>query len=425
MVDNSIADGKGNVLRNKYFRRFLGMRLSSFSASSVTSLVLVWYVYAVTASAIDVAIIGITETVSALIIMLPAGVWADRYNRVKLLSLSTAVRSLGVTLLIIFTAYLGFYLIAVIALVFVLGALAELYRSSNLSSLPEMVGKGNLADANGIVETGSNLLRSASNGIAGVLYSLAGLVVALSFGAIGFFAAFLFAIALLGFKGNKPVPRFRESGEKKGAFVEIREGFAWLISQRGLLWLTVSSLPFNFFFYMSYYFLVVYVKTGLGSGSLIFGGILAANALGFSIGVMIVGRVKWAIKRAGKVWVLVYGGGIGTSLLFMSLLPNPYLGAIFFFAMGLALGFGGNVWVTSAQHIVPSELRGRYFAVDGLISFLGGPPAIAAGGVLVLLFGVIHVYEISGILILISVLGFSMIRSLWTLDGTVTAKSVS
>lgn len=405
------------IFGNRGFQRYLAMRLSSGSAYAVASLVIVWYVYSVTGSPIDVAIVGVTETVSALILSLPAGVWVDRYNRIKLLSISNAVRGLCVTLLIVVTLYYGFQLIAIVVLVFIMGAFAELYRSSNLASLPELVERERLADSNGVVETGTNLLGSLSNAIGGLMFPI-GVAIALSYGAVGFLLAFLFSIALLGFGRKEPDSKSQQTEREKRGLSAIREGFAWLFSQRGLFWLTVSSLPFNFFFTMTFYFLVVYVKTGLGTGSIVYGAVLAANVVGYSIGVLLVGRTRWALRMAGKVWVLIYGAGIGAALLLMGLFPNSYLAAVFYFAAGLALGFGGNVWLTSAQNIVPVGLRGRYFAVDGLISFIGGPPAIAAGGVAVLLYGVIHVYLLAGIIMLIFAALFSAARSLWKLDGT-------
>ena len=102
----------------------------------------------------------------------------------------------------------------------------------------------------------------------------------------------------------------------------------------------------------------------------------------------------------------------------LSIPSNSFLAILLLFIVGLGIGFAGNVWLTSAQNIVPEKMRGRYFAVDGLLSFLGGPPAVAAGGVLVLLFGVIPVFKLSGFIILLFVLCFSLFRSLWKLDGT-------
>ena len=48
------------------------MTLASRLTASLTMLVIVWYVFAVTQSAIDVAIVGVTETLGAVILSIPA-----------------------------------------------------------------------------------------------------------------------------------------------------------------------------------------------------------------------------------------------------------------------------------------------------------------------------------------------------------------
>ena len=406
------------ILRNKNFQKFFAMTLTSRSATSVASLVIVWYVFAVTQSAIDVAIVGVTETVSAVILSLPAGVWIDRFNRLKLLVLSNSIRVLSITALIFFTLIYGFNLIVIVILLFTWTGAGELYRSGSYSVLPELIGKENLSSANGIERSGRGLFTALSNAIGGTLILAVGASIALSWGAVGFFVALFFSVLLLS-SNRGTIKRLSSKQEKKkSGYLEMREGIAWLISQRGLFWLTISALPFNFFFTISYYFLVVYVKTGLLAGPLIYGAILAAYSIGYAIGSLLVAHSKWALRYAGKVWILVYGGSIGTSLLIMGIIPNSFLAILLLFIVGLGIGFAGNVWLTSAQNMVPKKMRGRYFAIDGLLSFIGGPPAVAAGGVLVLLFGVIPVFKLSGFIILLFVLCFSLFRSLWKLDGT-------
>jgi len=230
--------------------------------------------------------------------------------------------------------------------------------------------------------------------------------------------ALLFSVMLIS-SNRGTIKRVPSKEDKRNSgLMEIREGIRWLLSQRGLFWLTVSALPFNFFLTISYYFLVIYVKVGIGAGPFIFGTILAAYSIGYSIGSPLVSRFNLALKNAGKVWVLIYGGSTGTALLILGIFPDSLLGILLFLAIGLGTGFAGNVWLTSAQNIVPEKMRGRYFAVDGFLSFLGGPPAVAAGGVLVLVFGIILVFELSGVIVLVFVVCFSLFRSLWELDGT-------
>ena len=76
-----------------------------------------------------------------------------------------------------------------------------------------------------------------------------------------------------------------------------------------------------------------------------------------------------------------------------------------------------KVRLTSAQNLVPEPMRGRYFAIDGLLSFIGGPLSVAAGGILITLIGVVHVFELGGVLILAFAAVSALMGSLWMLDG--------
>ncbi len=410
------------ILRNRNFKKYFVMTLTSRSATSVVMLVIIWYVFAITHSAIDLAIVGVTETLGVVILSLPAGVWVDRFNRLRLLVLSNAIRAFSVTALIFYTLIYGFNLIVIIILLFAWTGAGELFRSGSYSVLPELVEKEDISAANGIERTGRALFTALSNAIGGILILVVGVSIALSWGAFGFFIALFSSMVLLS-SNRGTIKRLSSKREKeKSGYLEIRDAITWLISQRGLFWLTISALPFNFLFTISYYFLVVYVKTGLSAGPLVYGAILASYSIGYAIGSPLVAHSKWALTYAGKVWILVYGGSIGISLLIMGMTPDSFLAILLFFIVGLGIGFAGNVWITSAQNIVPEEMRGRYFAFDGLLSFIGGPPAVAAGGVLVLVFGVITVFKLSGLIILLFVLCFSLFRSLWKLDGTGVSK---
>jgi len=62
-------------------------------------------------------------------------------------------------------------------------------------------------------------------------------------------------------------------------------------------------------------------------------------------------------------------------------------------------------------------MRGRYFAIDGLISFMGGPPSVAVGGILITFIGISRVFLICGVFLLTSSVAFWFMKSLRNFDG--------
>lgn len=406
------------IFGNRSFLEYFGMNLSSRTAGAVATVSVVWFVFAVTRSAIDVAIIGIAASVGTVAVTLPAGVWVDRYDRRALLLLTNVVRALSLVALVLVTALLGFRLYVLIAFNFIWNAASELYRSADHSVLPELVDASEIADANGVTMAGYNLLGSVSNALGGALIVLVGALVAFSYSAAGYIAAAGFSLLML--LGRKHSARERKVKERGpgGMGREITEGMKWLVSQRGLFGLSLSAVLFNFFLSIAFYFLVVYVAVAAKGGALLFGFILAAFVIGNAGGSLLVGRTR-ALRHTGKVWLLLNGVLMGALMIVMGAFPLAPVAVTAAFVQGLGGGFGNNVWLTSAQNIVPSEMRGRYFAIDGLLSFIGGAPAIAVGGVAVTVIGVVRVYESSGVILLLTALAFTMMKSLWTLDGSV------
>ena len=395
------------------------MNLISRSSYQVANVAIIWFVLVVTKSALDVAIVGIADTVATVLATLPAGVWVDRYNRRMLLFSSNTLRAVCLLLLTVLTAAYGLQIIAVIAIVFVWSMATELYRSTDYSILPELVKVNEVPDANGVTRAGYQLVGSASSAIGGALVALVGVVFAFAYGTAGYaiaatFSAFLF----YQFRRSTTHQRSDSNETKKQRMMgrEIKEGFSWLVKQRGLFQLSLSAVAFNFLFGMPSYFLVVYVKDALNANALIFGIVLASFVIGDALGSVLVGRTN-AIAHAGKVWIIAYGGVAGLLLLLLGFFPSTIFAVVATFATGFGVGFGGNVWLTSAQNLVPPNMRGRYFAIDGLLSFIGGPPAIAIGGILITILGILPVYELSGALLLVFVLVFALMRSLWILDG--------
>ncbi|MDG6989315.1 MAG: MFS transporter [Nitrososphaerota archaeon] len=409
-------------LKTRSFLSYFGMNLSGRTASAVVNVAILLLVAksanSLSQSAFYVTIVGVAETLAAVVTTLPAGVLVDRHDRRKLLVLANSVRAASFGLLAVVTALYGFQLLAVVAVAVVWNSAGELNRSTSYSVLPDLVSADAIADANGVTMAGFNLVGSASNALGGAMMAVAGAALAFGYGFVGYSAALVFSLLILRYaaKQKRTVDRERKMG------TEIKEGFSWLVTQRGLLQLSVSALVFNFLFGMANAFLVLYVVFALGGGAILFGVVLAAFVVGNATGSLLVGKTG-AIRHAGKVWVLCYGGGVGMLTLLMGAFPATPVAMAAIVAVGFAISFSGNVWLSSAQGLVPTAMRGRYFAVDGLLSFIGGPPSIATGGILIATFGVARMYEVVGVLMVISAAVFALMKNLWALDGRVKTES--
>src|SRR5712692_8313254 len=139
---------RGLLLRDSKFVGFLGQSIASESSTNVAYVCLVWLVFFSTGSALDVGLVAFTASVATLVASLPAGAFVDRLNRRWLLFLSHATRGAVVGLLGVLVAVQGLRLEPLVALVLAWSAIGELYRSTNLSILPDLIDSRNLTDAN-------------------------------------------------------------------------------------------------------------------------------------------------------------------------------------------------------------------------------------------------------------------------------------
>ena len=390
------------------------MNLASRTAGTFTSIAIIWFVFAVTRSAIAVTILGVAEALTGVAVTFPAGVWIDRLSRRRLLLFSNAGAGAAVLFLAVISARYGFDFVAVIVVSVALAAFTELYRSTNHSILPEIVDGNELPSANGVTQAGTSLLGSASSVLGGALFTIAGAVSVFFCGGVCYAAAAALSSLVA---SRSPAPSHQtETGRESSMAAETKEGIVWLVSQRGLLMLSVSSAFSNFLVGIIFNFLVIYVAVGLTSNASVYGGLLALFVIGNAIGSLLAGRTR-LLTSAGKLWVL---NSIteGILILVLGRFPLLMIATAVMTAIGVMIGLSNNLWLTSAQNLVPQQMRGRYFAVDGLISYIGVPLSIVVGGILILMIGVASTYELGGILLLMTAIGFAFAKSLRTLDGT-------
>ncbi|AKA49156.1 hypothetical protein IX51_08620 [uncultured archaeon] len=403
---------------NTQFLGLLGQSSTFISAFSVAQVCLTWYVFSFTGSAVAVGLVAILETLAALLVSLPVGTLVDRLNKGMLLAVS-GVAGFAVFLILSFNVlFFSFDMAAVLMLAVVWGASREITRSAGLSALPDVVTSGTIAKSNGIYRALRSSLESISNALAGGLIVALGVLSGFLFSAGAYLASALFAaFILLPFLKSKTATHPSGQEKKPSMLEDLKEGFRWLVARKGFFLLTVSATFFNFFMDMIITYYVIYVAVGINATSLVYGLILSALAAGDVSGSLIGGRLN-LLKYSGKINVVLFGGIPGLCILAMGIVPGIYTAILFTFIVGLCFGISVNVWLTTAHNIVPPNMRGRYFAIDGALSSIS-PVAIAAGAAVIALYGIMVDFIISGILMVLFTFVFASMRSLWKLDGRV------
>ena len=409
-------EGRKSQKLGREFTTLLGQSSAFYTAFNIAQVSLTWYIFTITGSAVAVGIVAIVESIAVLIVSLPVGAIVDRSNKGTLLFLSGILGFIAMLALTSIAVFRVFDLYLVLGMAALWGISREISRSSNLSSLPDLVARTIQSRANGIFRAVNSTLGSVANALAGGIIVIFGVVASFSISSAAYLISGIISVVFLfPFYSSKSHEGSSKVNREKKMLKELKEGFVWLISRKGFFLLTLSATFFNFFMTMTFTYYVIYVAKGLVADSLVFGIILAALAAGDVAGSLIPGRIN-LLRHTGRVNILVFGGVDGLCLLLMGMFPVTPLAVVLTFLTGMSIGISVNLWLTSAHNLVPADMRGRYFALDGVLTSLS-PASIAVGALVIADFGILWDFIISGIMMLFFTVVFGLMKSFWNLDG--------
>ncbi|MCI4318828.1 MAG: MFS transporter [Thermoplasmata archaeon] len=388
------------VLRSAGFRFLLGSSIASAVGGAASSVAVNWLVYRYTGSTLDVAYVGLTGILPGIALGLFAGVFADRYDRRRIMIVSDAVRLLVMGLLAAALLFTGFSLLVVIAAMTLVYSFSALFAPASQAILPRIVPAGQLESANGLLAALTQLGFTVGAGAGGLLVVLAGAVIGVGLNAATYG---LSAVLLLQVAASVGRPDPRPSGSQRSFRSDLAEGVAYMRSHRPVLEVTLGFMPANFLLTMVASFFVVYSSAVYGSDAAVYGSIVAAMAAGAVVGALVVAPLR-ARRFAGVAMglsVVAQAGGVGLMVIGRSV-PLSVGGAA---VIGLSIGFITTVYYSTMQSIVPNTVLARVLSIDTVGSFVAIPGGLVVGGFLAASYGILTVYAIAAIGLLANGLG--------------------
>ena len=210
------------LARNRDFKVVLvGQGVSSFG-DAITNTALPLLVLALTGSGFAMGIVGALSTLPDLLVGLPAGAYADRWDRRRMMFVADLGRAV-ITVAVPLTYWLGGPTMAVILLItFPLNVLRVLWLAAYTAAVPGLVGRPQIARANAIFETFFNVGWIAGPALAGVLSAVFGPASAIAIDAVTFVVSS--AALLLVRRPLRPAPR----AERPHLLSDIREGVRYV-----------------------------------------------------------------------------------------------------------------------------------------------------------------------------------------------------
>ena len=360
-----------------------------------------------TGSALAVGTFSILYRIPYLVFQIIGGVYADRFDRRRILLFTDMVQGL-VTLIfawLVLTGNVQIWQVYCLAVVF---GVAEAFFSPAFSALlPTLVPKEDLVSANALNSVTRQLIGIVGPALGGFL------VASVGSGWVALFDSISFFIGALGVWLIR-LPQVERKLDKSSFFTDLLDGLKYLKAHRVILVLTVLASLANFVSAPFGMLLPIFAKEILGVGAYGFGLMETGLSLGALGGALLIGSIG-TIRRRG--------------LYLMGMLAiNGFLLAVFAFskglvmAVGLLIAFGlanamlNVVVMALLQEVIVPEFRGRVFAILVLIAAGLQPIAIGLGGSLADLFGVVQVIAVGGLLTIVVALAGLFLPDIRRLD---------
>lgn len=317
-----------------------------------------------------------------LLLAVPAGAIADRFDRRKIMAAVNLLRA-GVLTVLGLTIVSGAVSIGLVLLSLLTLGFAETFADvAGASLLPRVVpDRKDLGIANARLQ-GAVLLTNQLTAppIGAFLFALG---MAVPFGV----NAACFALgAVLIFRVVLSAPTSEAPTQRRHLLAEMADGVRWLMAHPPMRTLALTILAFNVTFGAAWSVLVLYAQDRLGMADVGFGLLTTALAVGGFIGIAIYGSLERRFSLANIMRVGLTIETLTHLVLALTTLPIVALGVMVVF--GTHAFVWGTTSTTVRQRAVPDALLGRVTGVYSVAIYLGLVLGAPIGGALATAFGV-------------------------------------
>lgn len=365
---------KEKIMEKSNFKKFMLLWTGEFVSSiggGLTSFGLGVYVFAQTGSAASMALVTLLAFLPTLLLSVPAGVLADRYDRRVLMMLGDGLSAVGIIYIFI-CMYLGEAKLYQICIgVLISSVFSSLLEPSYRATVTDMLTKEEYSKASGLVSVAGSARYLISPILAGLLLAVSDikllLIIDISTFVITVISTFVVKKGLV-----TKIPDEKESfGES------LKGGWRAITEKKGIIILiAVSSIMTCFMGVMQILaeplILDFSTSTVLGIGETV----CASGMLVSSIILGIMGIKKNYVKVLAVSLSLA-----GVSMIFFGIRENIFIICIFGFMFFAMLPFANNCLDYLVRTNIDASKQGRAWGLIGFLSQIGYIVAYALAGV--------------------------------------------
>lgn len=367
--DNGIGRGRMSNTTENIMERwkrnsvlFLSSQMISMFGSALVQYAIMWYVVLETESGVMMTIYILCGFIPTFILSPFAGVWADRYDRKKLIIFSDAGIAL-VTLVLAIVFLMGydeFWLMFLVAAVRAVGT--GIQTPAVGAILPQFVPEDKLVKVNGANGSIQALVMLLAPMASGALLGMASIETIFFIDVITAAIAIVILIALL------HIPAHAKAGEKQPVsyFQDLKQGYLYI---RDHAFLKKFFLFFAMFFILAAapaFLTPLQVARSFGDDVWR----LTAIEVAFSIGMMLGGIIiaTWGGFKNKMHTMALSSFMFGVLTFGLGIIPNFNIYLMLMGITGITMPLFSTPSTTLLQEKVEPEFLGRVFGVVGMIS---------------------------------------------------------
>ena len=325
-----------------------------------------WLTHLLDPSPVWLGVVGVAAAVPTILLSVPAGVIADRFDNRKVMVWSQALSALCMFVLagLIWADLANVWIVVVWSVV--VGSLMALANPAQNAILPRLIEMRAVASAVAYTSGIWNVMRIVGPAGAGLLIAVIGPKWAFGVTGVAFVVSTLLLMAI------RLAPLERRSRQQSGGMLD---GFRYIM-RNDMFFATIGLSFFTSLFGTSYIVLLPDFTSILHTGPEGFGYMEAAAGVGSLLGTIAI--VRFAKSATGPV-MLGGAAAFGVLIALFAASDTLPMALVFLFLGGVASSFYLNIGMTSLQLQVPDELRGRVMGIWSMTYFLSAVGGLPAG----------------------------------------------
>lgn len=356
------------------FRKFLLLwsgELISSIGGGLTSFGLGVYIFDQTKSAASMAIVTLLGFLPTILLSVPAGALADRFDRRLLMMIGDGCSALGIIFILICMMRGGATLMQICIGVSVSAIFSALLEPSYKATITDLLTAEDFSKASGLVSLAGSARYLFSPVIAGLLLSVSDIRLLLVIDICTFFITVISAAVVRHGIGAAVIEN------KEPFLISVKTGWQVLCKKNGVLLLVIIASVITLFMGMFQILaepLILSFKDAKTLG-------IAETICAFG---MLLSGVVLGVKGIKSGFTKILGMSLFASGLFMAgfgLFENIIMICIFGFMFFSALPFANNCLDYLIRTNIPADTQGRAWGIIGFISQIGYVVAYTVSGI--------------------------------------------